>query len=795
MAEAAHAGPHEARTLDLDVVLPEAGDERDACVHRLVEELEARDGVHGAHVEARDEGPVLCLHYDPDEVPFSAVERAAADAGAQVSRRYGHDRFWVRGMDCGDCAASIAHVLERREGVLGARGNYAAERVWVEWDGEATTRDEVVGAIEAMGYHVDEGDDHEPSPLVRDLAQGLVGALALAAGLLGELVLGWPAAASTALYGLAYVVAGYQVAWHGAQAARNGRLDIDVLMVVAALGAAAVGRPAEGAFLLVLFELGHALEHRATERARGAVRGLADLAPETARVRRDGVQAEVPVEDLQRGEVVVVRPGERIPVDGTVESGRSAVDESPVTGESVPADKAPGDDVYAGTLNQEGALEVEVTALARDSTLARVVEMVEEAQARKGEAQRFSERFESRLVPAVLVLAAAVILVPPLAPVLWPGSALAAAVGLPWRAAVLRGMAVLVAASPCALAISTPSAVLSAVAGAARRGILVKGGAHLEDLAEADAVALDKTGTLTRGAPEVVAVAAGAGRSQEEVLRLAGAVEAFSDHPLARAVVEACRDRGLDLPEARETEALPGRGVEGRIDGERVRVGSPALVGGADALPGDLAAALAEHQEAGRTAVVVEADGEAVGIVALADRPREGAADAVAALRGMGLHVALLTGDGERVARAVGDEVGIDDVRAGLLPEEKVEAVDDLARDHGTVVMVGDGVNDGPALARAHVGVAMGARGSDVALETADVALMGDDLRRLPEALEGGRRAAGVIRQNLAASLGVIAVLVPLAALGIAGVGPAIVLHEGSTLAVVGNALRLLRPG
>jgi Cd2+/Zn2+-exporting ATPase len=494
-------------------------------------------------------------------------------------------------------------------------------------------------------------------------------------------------------------------------------------------------------------------------------------------VRRHGEEREVPVEELERGDRVLVRPGERISVDGTVVEGRSAVDQAPITGESMPVDKEPGAQVFAGSLNGDGALAVEVTRLAQESTLARVIRMVEEAQTKKSPTQRFAERFERIFVPASLGLVALMVAVPPLARL------------LPFREAFLRAMTVLVAASPCALAIATPSAVLAGIARGGRSGVLIKGGAELEALGRVRAVALDKTGTLTTGNPEVTALLPWGKHEEQELLAVCAAAEELSAHPLAQAVVRYARSRGLALPAAQGLHSVTGRGVRAVVAGAAVEVGNLRLFDP----PPDLARQVAALEQAGNSTMLVRRNADYLGGIALADRPRREARTMVRQMRDLGVSsVLLLTGDNRLVARAVAAEVGVTEVEAELLPEDKVEAVRRAAARWGAVAMVGDGVNDAPAMAAAAVGIAMGAGGTAAALESADVALMADEVARIPFALALGRRAGGIICQNLFLSLGVIAALVPLALLGLAGIALAIALHEGSTLLVVGNALRLL---
>jgi Cd2+/Zn2+-exporting ATPase len=586
------------------------------------------------------------------------------------------------------------------------------------------------------------------------------------------------------LYVAAYAFGGFDLVRHWVGSLRRGRLtfDIDLLMLLAALGASLLGEWVEGAFLLFLFSLAHALEHYALGRARGAIRALADLAPPTARVLREEKMVEVPIEEVVLGEVVVVRPAERVPVDGEVHDGRSAVNQAPITGESVPVEKSPGDEVFAGTVNGDGALFVTATRVAGDRTLDRVIALVEEAQTQKAPTQRFTERFERVFVPTILVADLLLIVVPPLLG-LWP-----------WAVSFYRGMAMLVAASPCALALGTPSAVLAGIAQAARHGVLIKGGAHLENLGALRAIAFDKTGTLTVGEPRLTDLSPAAGVPDDELLAVTAAVERHSQHPLAEAVVAHADRKGLSQLHAGELESLTARGVRARVAGEVVEVGNLRLwEESGSAIPEEVRSAVATLQAAGHSTMAVRQGGRWLGVIGVADRPREGVREVLQRLRGMGIDtLAMLTGDNRGVGEAIAREVGVNEVRADLLPEDKVAAVRELLREHGQVAMVGDGVNDAPALAHATVGIAMGGAGTAVALETADVALMGDELSKLPFAVGLSRQARGIIRQNLYVSLGVIALLILATTTGFVGIGPAVFIHEGSTLVVIGNALRLL---
>jgi Cd2+/Zn2+-exporting ATPase len=596
--------------------------------------------------------------------------------------------------------------------------------------------------------------------------------------------LGLPRGAAITMYVAAYTFGGFDLVrhWFGSVRQRRLTFDIDLLMLLAALGAAVLGQWVEGAFLLFLFSLAHALEHYALGRARGAIRALADLAPPTARVVREEKMLEIPVEEVAPGDVVVVRPAERIPVDGEVSSGHSAVNQAPITGESVPVEKSGGDEVFAGTVNGDGALFVTATRVAGDRTLDRVIALVEEAQTQKAPTQRFTERFERVFVPTVLAADLLLILVPPLLGL------------LPWSESFYRAMAMLVAASPCALALGTPSAVLAGIAQAARHGVLIKGGAHLENLGTLRAIAFDKTGTLTVGEPRVTDVIPAAGVPENELLATTAAVERHSQHPLAVAVVTYAEEKRAPRLEAADLESLTARGVRARVQGQVVEVGNLRLwEEDGQVIPEGVRQAVTTLQRAGRSTMAVRSGERWLGVLGVADRPREGVREVLRRLQQMGIGtLVMLTGDNRGVGEAIAREVGVNEVKVELLPEDKVTAVRELLREHGRVAMVGDGVNDAPALANATVGIAMGGAGTAVALETADVALMGDELAKLPFAVGLSRQARRIIRQNLYFSLGVIVLLILATTTGTVGIGPAVFLHEGSTLVVIGNALRLL---
>jgi Cd2+/Zn2+-exporting ATPase len=769
--------------IDLPVLLPEVPDARDACVRRLQDILSRRDGILRTHVVEEAATPELCIHFDADVITVGDVERLAKAAGAGLVARYGHGVWPVRLIAGEDAGRRVEAAVRAVTGVATVSASVPAQSVRIEYERqrfkpealEAVLRE--VGAAKPTESLASRYQRHRE--LISSLVCGALLAIAFALERRGA-----TPAVFVPVYLAAYAFGAFDLVRHTVAGLTRGRfaLDIDLLMLLAAVGAAALGAWAEGAFLLFLFSLAHALEHFALGRARASIRALSELAPATARVQRGEQEEDVPVEQVAPGDRVVVRPAERVPVDGRVVGGQSAVDQAPITGESVPVDKANGDEVFAGTINGEGVLTVETTKASGDRTLDRVIRLVEEAQAQKAPTQVFTERFERIFVPTVLVAAALVIVVPPLLEV-WD-----------WSTSFYRAMALLVAASPCALALGTPATVLAGVAQAARRGVLVKGGMHLENLGTVQAIALDKTGTLTVGRPEVTDIVPAAAADAGELLRVAAAVERQSAHPLAAAVVRRAEADGIAVLAVTEVESVTGRGIRAVVEGQRVAIGNRRLFDESEVpLSGDVLDATRQLQDAGRTVMVVRHADRWLGVLGLADRPRPGAANVLRRLRDGGIQkIVMLTGDHQAVGEAIGREVGVDEVRGELLPEDKVTAIKALLDAHGRVAMVGDGVNDAPALAQATVGIAMGGAGTAAALETADAALMADDLGRLPFAIGLSRSARRIIRQNVYIALIVIAALIVATTTGTIGLGPAVFVHEGSTLVVIANALRLL---
>lgn len=791
--------------LDIPLLLPEIEDTQDACITQLEKTLQTRKGINRVHMRHETEPAQLCLHYDPNLISLTTVQRLAQEAGSDFTERYRHERIPVSHIGSADGADGLAQVLQKIPGMLHTTVNFAAGLVFVAYDSEIVQRTYIEKTIHQMGYRIetavssekDEPDDHEghshgsaPGFLPHWLQERWTYLLVALAGIffligwLGETFFTMPENVALIFFILSYITGGYDIATHAIPGLFKGKFDTDVLMLAAALGAAILGEWSEGAFLLFLFALGHAGEHYALDRARNAVSALGELMPKTARVKKGDEIVEQDVEGLQIGDVVIVRPGDRVPVDGEIIRGQSAIDQSPITGESVPVNKNEGDEVFAGTINQENALDVRVTKLAKDNTLNRVVEMVAEAQEQQSPTQQVTQRFTAKFVPGVLIFVALVIIVPPL---------------LGWmdlQDSFYRGMLLLVAASPCALALGTPSAVLAGIAQAARNGVLIKGGVHLENLGSLNVMAFDKTGTLTEGKFKVTNILPLNGTSEDELLQIAAAVEQQSNHPLALAVVQAAQEKELTLPTANGLENIAGRGVKSEIDGQPILIGSLKLFREQNGHPieANIVQTVEQFEGEGKTTMVISRNGRFLGILALADTPRPDVKLTLQSLLDLGIKkLVMLTGDNEKVAQQIGHEVGVTDVRADLMPEQKLDAIKSLQQEYGAIAMAGDGVNDAPALATATVGIAMGGAGTAVALETADVALMADDLSKLPFAVGLSRASRAIIKQNLAIALGVIFLLIVTSVLGLVQLSGAVILHEGSTILVVLNALRLLR--
>ena len=701
----------------------------------------------------------------------------------RVCELHAESVFKVEGMDCHEEVAILERRLKKLTGLEALDADVVGQRLKIKYDAAKLTTAKIAEAVAQTGMRA--WLEHEaPRPVAasrwRERLVFLSGG-ALAIGLISNIA-GATGVAGWIPYFAAIVLGGIYTARRAWTSLTSRHLDINVLMMVAVAGAVALGEWSEGASVVFLFALAQVLESRAMARARGAIRSLMDLAPSEALVIRDRASVLVPVDDVRLGDHVIVRPGEKVPLDGRVAAGQSHVNQAPVTGESLPVEKAAGDEVFAGTINGRGALEVEVTRLRRDSTLARIIHLVEQAQSQRAPSQTFVDRFARIYTPAVLGIAALIAFVPPLA------------FGASWTEWIYRSLVLLVISCPCALVISTPVSIVSALAAAARKGVLIKGGARLERLAAVRCVAFDKTGTLTSGRLQVTDIVPLNGAVPQQILALAASLESHSEHPIGEAIVRRATSDQVILAAARSFEALPGLGAQGTVGADAVLVGSRRLFQEWRLWSPEAEAAFETLSRLGRSIVAVSANGVAIGIIGVADETRSAAPEAIQMLRENGIqHVVLLTGDHQAPAHAAAATLGIDEVRADLLPEEKLDAVKDLRRRHGALAMIGDGVNDAPALAAADVGIAMGVAGTDAALETADIALMADELAKIPYALRLSRATTRNIRANIGFSLALKAAFLILAVAGVATLWMAVVADMGASLIVIANALRLLR--
>jgi Cd2+/Zn2+-exporting ATPase len=729
----------------------------------------------------------------------------------------------VGGMDCASCAGKIRDAVGKLPGVSDVSVTVMSEKLKLRLDPGQTGRERVKAVVRSLGYTLtdrdaaaprkgfvlpmtahdhdhDHGHDHSGRQKARDEGHGIPGhmhddaadrgrpwhqtgkgrlvivtALLLGAAWVTELV--FPGPVGTWAFVAACVIGVAPVAQRAFAALRLGQpFTIESLMTIAAIGALFIGAAEEAALVVFLFAVGEVLEGVAANKARDGIRALANLVPKTALLEEGGKTREVPAESLTIGQTVLVRPGDRIPADGEITEGTSGIDESPVTGESVPRSRGPGEAVFAGSINTEAALRIRVTKAASDNTIARIIRLVEEAEEARAPTERFIDRFSRWYMPLIVALAAAVILVPPLA------------TGADWTTWIYRGLTLLLIGCPCALVISVPASIASALASGAKRGLLMKGGSVIEAASKVAQVAFDKTGTLTHGKPQVTDLLPIGEVSEAQLLRLAAAVEAGSSHPLAQAILR--RAEGVDLPAATSSRAIAGKGVAAEVEGRTLTIASPRFATDSGALQGDWARRATALEEDGKTVAVLFEGGAALGLIALRDEPRTDAADAVRQLRGMGITPTILTGDNPRTAAAIAASLGTE-FRAEMLPEDKLSTIRTMAADGG-VMMVGDGINDAPALKQATVGVAMGS-GTDVALETADAAILRDRVTDIPAKIRLARLTMANIRQNVALALGLKAVFLVTSVIGMTGLWIAILADTGATVLVTLNALRLLR--
>ncbi|MEE9139045.1 MAG: heavy metal translocating P-type ATPase [candidate division NC10 bacterium] len=780
------------------------------CAMKIGEAVASVPGVKAARVdfgtgklvvERTDGGPSLpAIRHRVESLGYQLGE--VADPLVSI--------FEVEEMHCGDEVAILEKKLSPLPGVEGLATDIVSRRLRVKHHPAQTSRHELITAIGETGMTartagVGTPEQRLPSVWIRHriiiltAASGCLTALGLLLSLLGH-----PSGTTVPMYLAAVVSGGYYIARRGFLAARQLHLDMNFLMTIAVLGAMLIGEWVEAATITFLFALAQVLESRSMDRARNAIRSLMDVAPPQAFVRRDGQEQMLPVEEVRLGDILIVKPGAKVPLDGRVVKGSSTINQAPITGESMPVEKWEGDEVFAGTINQQGALEVEVTHLAADSTLARIIHLVEEAQAQKAPSQRFVDQFAKYYTPAVIAGAVLIAAIPPLF------------VAQPFYTWFYRALVLLVIACPCALVISTPVTIVSGLAAAARRGVLIKGGRYLEGIGAVQAIAFDKTGTLTRGVPVVTDMIvcspftvhrspndpdsavnrepSTVNREQCEILRIAAAIEARSEHHLGKAIVQQARELQIQWPEVEEFLAQTGRGAQARIEGQSYFIGNHRFAEEVGFCSPEVETKLADLERAGKTTVILGTDTQAIGIIAIADQMREEVPEVLQSLKTVGVRkLVMLTGDNLGTAEAIAGRLGIDEYWADLLPADKVEQVRQLTSRYDTVAMVGDGVNDAPALAAASIGIAMGAAGTDQALETADVALMGDELSQLPFAVRLGRRAVQTIKQNISLSLAIKALFLALAIPGYATLWMAVGADMGASLLVVFNGLRLLR--
>jgi len=694
--------------------------------------------------------------------------------------------FTIAGLDCADCAAKLENRISKVAGVETARVNFGASKMTVT---HQVSVDKILATIGSMGYigKVEEGYRKSPErvsfwksnqyaiPTVITLVIIVIGGIAEQMGMSVNI--------THSLFAVGIVLGGYLPARNGLSMLINAReLDMNILMAIAVVGAAVIGQFEEAATVVFLFSLGNALQGYTLDKTRNSIRALMDLTPNEALVKRNGSEITLPVEEIRIGDIIIVRPGERIAMDGKVVEGYSSVNQASITGESLPVEKNAGDEVYAGTINERGALEVYVARLAKDNTISRIIEMVEEAQGQRAPSQQFIERFAKYYTPAVIIIAALVATIPTFI------------FGQPFNKWFYEAMAMLLVACPCALVISTPVSIVAAIGSAAKSGVLIKGGAYLEEAGALSVIAFDKTGTLTIGKPQVTEIIPVNGYSEQEIIAISAAIESRSEHPLGEAILNYAQKMGIMISTVSNFEAVPGKGAVGIVNGKLYQIGNTRFFEDRGLGINKTEEIIAAFQNEGKT-VMVLGDGEKIlGLIAVADVLRDNSRQAIEGLKKAGIKkTVMLTGDNENTAQAIASKVGVDEFRADLLPEDKVNAMKDLLAQYQKVAMVGDGVNDAPAMAISTVGIAMGVAGTDAALETADIALMADDLTKLSYAMKLSRKTLGIIKQNIIFALVIKSLILLLVIPGWLTLWLAVAGDMGSSLLVTLNGMRLLR--
>lgn len=779
-----------------------------SCLELLDDAVADEDGI--VHVELDTEAEQVRFDFDPKLIAESDINRIAQAMEPTLHQRWSSCtmRLGKRGgRACESCALALERQVQEIPGVRRATASYAGGVLSVQYDKALVSPAELSQSVSSWGEKIAPSAAALPveAPAAPQTGwqqawawsmehlQAIFTAITFITMMTARILESVPDAPPyliTALYAIAYFTGGIFGLKAGIESLRALTIDVDLLMILAAIGAALVGQPFEGAMLLFLFSLSNVLQEYALDRTRNAIRAMMELRPSQATVRRGDQTVTLPIEEVKIGDHMLVKPGERIALDGVVLVGESSVDQSSITGESMPVSKEPDEQVFAGTINKNGYLEIGVSKLAKDSTIARLIQMVEEAQSEKAETQRFIDKYEQYYAVAVIIFTALAIFIPPML------------LGESPSDSFYRAMTILVAASPCAIVISTPATVLSAIGNGAKRGVLFKGGSYVENAATMKVIAFDKTGTLTVGQPHVtdVVVCKSWDGDQDDLLALAAAVEAKSEHPLAQAVVKAADEKNLTAPDASDFQATTGKGVRASVNGHTLHIGNRRYFSD---LPSknfqEASAIVQELQEQGKTSVLVAQVNEnnehatIIGVIAFADVLREDAAQVVSELYEKGIeHVVMLTGDNEAVAARIAAEVGVDDYYAELLPQDKVAVVNQVREKYGPVGMVGDGVNDAPALATADIGIAMGAAGTDVALETADIVLMSDDLKNLPYVIGLSKKTRQTLIVNLVFALGMIALMLAAIFYRDLPLPAAVIGHEGGTVLVSLNGLRML---
>jgi len=780
-----------------------------SCLELIDDAVAEEEGVINVAVDTKQ--ATVALDYDPNRFSEEDFARVAQQFGPILQQRWQTCTMRLGkhgGRACETCALLLEREVQQMAGVRRASASFAGGVMSVQYDDGLVSANQLVQQVGELGINVRPSAAALPLAAPAEKETGLsqvwgwtqehleaiftaITFVTMIGGLIAEGAAAAPPYLSTVLYIIAYVTGGTFGLKAGLESLRARTIDVDLVMVLAALGAAYVGQPFEGAMLLFLFSLSNVLQHYALGRTRSAIRSMMKLRPSQAMVRQGNTAVAVPIERINVGDHILVKPGERIALDGVVAEGASTVNQASITGESMPVSKEVGDKVFAGTINQNGYLEIGVSKLAKDSTIAKLIQMVEEAQSEKAETQRFIDKAEQYYAMGVLILTALAILIPVLV------------MQEPFNETIYRAMTIMVAASPCAIVISTPATVLSAIGNGARRGVLFKGGVYVENAATVKVIAFDKTGTLTIGEPQVTNVIpceAWEG-NEEDLLSLAAAVEHKSEHPLAQAVVEAAIERHLAIPEATAFQAATGKGVRAIVNGRTLHIGNRRYFSELVSTGLEEASQLVEGlQNEGKTSVLVaqmdEQDRQAMilGVIAFADVLRADAAEVVQSLKEKGVeHVVMLTGDNETVAHFIAEEVGVDDYYADLMPEDKVQVVNEVREKYGPVAMVGDGVNDAPALATADIGIAMGAAGTDVALETADIVLMSDDLHNIPYVIGLSRKTRQTLVVNLAFALFMIVLMLAAIFWRDLPLPAAVIGHEGGTVLVSLNGMRMLK--